>query len=464
MRLFKPTQFHYSMFNDNGELLVLNTFTGKLYKVHSKNAKMVNDILQQRNIDENKVPLYSLISEKLLVPSTADEYAYFRSCCSNIIHQSELGLTILPTHQCNCRCVYCYENFNGGIMSSLVQDNLIKFVKNQINRYASLNVSWFGGEPLLAMDVIKKLSQNFINLCRIRKKQYGASITTNGTLLTIEVFRELQKCRVYTYQITIDGTKEIHDAQRPLTTGGSSYDLIIDNLVRIKQTIRVNSFKIFVRINLTKSSLNNIDDYIHTIEELFGDDPRFIIHFNVAGNWGGDRIGGFLDELLTQSDNVSDKIKYSLDKLNSIFPVQNVDNSYRGSFCFSPGCNVGYCNHFTIDTNGQVFKCAQIIRDSIPKIGDLGVYPFVWDEYENSKWVYLASNESVSEKCQKCCLLPTGCYHYNNCIVAQYKNKYTDMLQPSVAECQGPKVKIENYIQELDNNKLYIQLEGGDIN
>ena len=50
------------------------------------------------------------------------------------------------------------------------------------------------------------------------------------------------------------------------------------------------------------------------------------------------------------------------------------------------------------------------------------------------------------------------------CLVAQYKNKYTDMLQPSVAECQGPKVKIENYIQELDNNKLYIQLEGGDIN
>lgn len=460
-KLFKPTQFHYSMFNKNGELLVLNTFTGKLYKVHRKNAKIVNNILKNISIDENKVPLYSLISEKLLVPSTADEYAYFRSCCSDVIHQSELGLTILPTHQCNCRCIYCYENFNSGIMSSLVQDNLSKFVKNQMSRCTSLSVTWFGGEPLLAMDVIKNLSNHFIDLCRITKKQYGASISTNGTLLTVEVFRELQKCRVYTYQITIDGTKEIHDAQRPLATGDSSYDLIINNLVRIKQTIRVNSFKIFMRINLTKSSLNNIDDYLQTIKELFGDDPRFIIHFNVAGNWGGNRIGGFLDELLTQSDNTSDKIKNSLEKLNGIFPIRNVDNSYRGSFCFSSGCNVGYCNHFTIDTNGQVFKCAQTIRDSIPTIGDLGVYPFEWDEYENSKWIHLASNENIAEKCKKCYLLPTGCYRDNNCIVAKYKNRYTDMQQSSFAECQDPKVKIENYIQELDNNKQYIQLEGG---
>lgn len=464
MKMFKPTQFQYSMLNDNGELLVLNTFNGKLYKVLSQNAHMINGILKKSSIGENEIQLPSLVSEKLLVPSTADEYAYFRSFCSNIIHQSALALTILPTHQCNCRCVYCYENFNSGIMSSLVQENLIELVKKQISRCASLSVSWFGGEPLLAIDVIKNLSNQFIDLCKILKKQYGASITTNGTLLTLEVFRELQKCRVYTYQITIDGTKEIHDAQRPLTTGNSSYELIISNLIRIKQTIRIDSFRILLRINLTKSSLNNIDDYIKTINELFGNDPRFIIHFNVAGNWGGNRIGGFLDELLTQSDNVSDRIKNSLGVMKGGFLTHNVDNSYRGSFCFSAGCNVGYCNHFTIDANGKVFKCAQTIRDDIPKIGDLGIDPFEWDEYENSKWINLANNESIDEKCIKCCLLPTGCYRYNNCIVAQYKSRYKDMMQSNITECQGPKAKIENYIQELDNNNQYILLEGGAVN
>lgn len=460
-KFFKPTQFHYSMFNNNGELLVLNTFTGKLYKVHSKNAKVVSSILQHKRIDENEIPLHSLIAEKLLVPDNADEYAYYRSSCSGTIHQPDLGLTVLPTHQCNCRCVYCYENFNSDIMSRLVQSNLVEFVKNEISRCTSLSIAWFGGEPLLAMSVIEDLSNHFIDLCRIRKKQYGASITTNGTLLTLETFRILQKCRVYTYQITIDGTKEVHDAQRPLTTGKSSYDLIIDNLLKIKQTIRVNSFKVFLRINLTKSSLDSIDEYIKTIEGLFGDDPRFIIHFNVAGNWGGSRIGEFLDELLTQSDNVSDKIKCSLDKLSYILPTQNIDKSYWGSFHFSPGCDVGFSRHFTIDTDGKVFKCAQTIRDHIPAIGNFGVSPLEWDEYEYSKWMHLAGDDSVPEECQKCHLLPTGCYQDHNCIVARYKSKYTEETQTSVTKCQRSKTKTENYMQELDRNKQYIQLEGG---
>ena len=54
-----------------------------------------------------------------------------------------------------------------------------------------MRVEWFGGEPLLCMDVIENLSKHFIDICRKAHKGYTAAITTNGYLLDLETFRKL---------------------------------------------------------------------------------------------------------------------------------------------------------------------------------------------------------------------------------------------------------------------------------
>ena len=81
-------------------------------------------------------------------------------------------------------------------MSVTVQDNIIEFVKKNIYRYKDMRVEWFGGEPLLCMDIIEKLSASFIEICRKAHKGYSAGITTNGYLLSFETFKTIYNNKV----------------------------------------------------------------------------------------------------------------------------------------------------------------------------------------------------------------------------------------------------------------------------
>jgi uncharacterized protein len=72
-------------------------------------------------------------------------------------------LIFLVTEQCNFRCTYCYENFEKGKMSDDVIEGVIKYVEKRGPQLKNLNVHWFGGEPLLALDVIEKLSNQMLD-------------------------------------------------------------------------------------------------------------------------------------------------------------------------------------------------------------------------------------------------------------------------------------------------------------
>lgn len=68
-------------------------------------------------------------------------------------------------------------------------------------------MSWFGGEPLLALDIIKYMSEKFINYCGENKIGYSSDIVTNGTLLTKETADILASIGVSSVHINLYGTK-----------------------------------------------------------------------------------------------------------------------------------------------------------------------------------------------------------------------------------------------------------------
>ena len=197
-----------------------------------------------------------------------------------------LHLNILTTEECNFRCTYCYEAFARGTMSEDTQMQLIRFVEEKIGMRDGLIVSWFGGEPLEGIEVIRRLSLAFMNICKQKKKVYFAGITTNGYLLTEEIVRELKKYHVVEYQITLDGLPEDHDKQRVLKDGSGSAERIIENLRNIKNNIHSNSIRITLRTNFTKSMLVNAKKFIDFLQENFLNDPRFGIFWQVAEDYG----------------------------------------------------------------------------------------------------------------------------------------------------------------------------------
>lgn len=141
-------------------------------------------------------------------------------------------LYVMPTLDCNFSCVYCYEGKRHGRMTVEVQDALVRFVKDQYREapYKELKIVWYGGEPLLCVDIIERLSEFFISFCDEKGIEYYASVISNMSLATEDMQKRLERCRVWCMMATLDGIGETHERTRRSCNGKPSYDLITEHI------------------------------------------------------------------------------------------------------------------------------------------------------------------------------------------------------------------------------------------
>lgn len=182
-----------------------------------------------------------LKKHEIVVDKNADaDYLLERQFLENQISFSTetVDLVLVPTLACNFNCSYCFEtNRTSGKMSDEKIDQLITFIKKH-KLAKKISITWFGGEPLLALNVIEKI------LSKIRQESnlelVNHSIITNGyyfTGKTIEVFKENHLDNI---QISIDGKKERHDAiKKQKNTLQGTYDVIISNIDKIVEKLLV---------------------------------------------------------------------------------------------------------------------------------------------------------------------------------------------------------------------------------
>ena len=114
-------------------------------------------------------------------------HAQIASTLSNRTQQ----LIILPTERCNFRCTYCYEDFLIGKMKEPVQLSIERFMGRRIPELSELSIHWFGGEPLLAKQVVLRLSARASELCDEHGVSLIGGLTTNAYVLTPDLFEEL---------------------------------------------------------------------------------------------------------------------------------------------------------------------------------------------------------------------------------------------------------------------------------
>ena len=175
---YKTSMFNF-IFQADDELILFNALEGlsSACRVDSKHRDEVRELLRPGNkvIDASlsNENIVSLIRKGYLVEEDIDEKQKREALYTDIIDGSAsiLRLIILPTEQCNYRCKYCYESFKKGKMPQDIQESVIKYVRKNIGRYSGLRVSWFGGEPLLAMDVIEHISINLMDICRKARRK-----------------------------------------------------------------------------------------------------------------------------------------------------------------------------------------------------------------------------------------------------------------------------------------------------
>ena len=201
-----------------------------------------------------------------------------------------VSLTICPTMGCNFDCPYCFENHRSGMMTAEVQEDVISLAGRMLDAFGAkeLFITWFGGEPLLAVEVIEKLSKRLVALAEEKGASYRADIITNGYLFTQNVADILEKCRVQTAQITLDGLGAAHDATRHLAGGGPTFERITQNLRALKLPFRVS-----IRHNVYAGNADQIEplhDFVETLAKESGND---IVYYAspVSGNDAAEKRG-----------------------------------------------------------------------------------------------------------------------------------------------------------------------------
>ena len=134
-------------------------------------------------------------------------------------------------HTCNLNCSYCFASqgkYHGerAIMSYEVGKQALDFLIASSGKRRNLEVDFFGGEPLMNWETVKRLVAYAREQEKLHGKHFRFTLTTNGMLLDDDVIDFCNR-EMHNVVLSLDGRKEIHDRLRVDYAGNGSYDRIV---------------------------------------------------------------------------------------------------------------------------------------------------------------------------------------------------------------------------------------------
>ncbi len=301
-----------------------------------------------------------------------------------------LVLTINPTLSCNFSCIYCFEQEHSSVtMSDDVENKIIRFIQHHQSA-KSLDITWFGGEPLLAFDRIVSLTQKM----RALGLDYKAHIITNGYLLSGKIMAQFGDLAISSVQVTLDGLAPVHNKRRHLKSGGFTFNRIINNIDVFKA--KYPSINVSVRVNIDNT---NKDDFVG-VYELFA--KRNYPNFQV--------YPAFVQDLAGRSDSkdIMDRTQ-QIEFLKSLRRQCNIDIPVFFPKSKRYECSVRNSNSLVIGPSGELYKCWNDVGDESRIVGNVDGSV----RNQNLLLRYLVGADPFEDpKCKSCILLPVcggGC-------------------------------------------------------
>ncbi|MFV9510433.1 radical SAM protein [Tepidibacillus sp. LV47] len=400
MKRYVPSRFNAIAHTDNNGLVLYNSYTGAIASFSEEEKGEILLALKREGIKgELSDPLKRLVESGFLVPDHVNEDMRAKFLHQSLHRTDQMHLVLFPTEECNFRCTYCYETFPRGKMDDDTIEGLKKYVEQNASRLNLLSISWLGGEPLLAIDVIEELSKSFLDTVEKYGIDYTADISTNGYFLTDDVFKKLLNWKIRRFMITIDGLEPIHDQRRHLLGGGKTFSRIIDHLKNIKDSNE--EFEITIRVNFDENNLPAMPELISFLSEHFSEDKRFGIFFRPVGRWGGvndDQIPVCMNG--RRDEKIWELTKLSLEKGLKMSSI--IENSLlpTGSVCYA-----AKPYSLVVGSNGKLYKCSIAFEDEKNQIGQIyrdGSIKIDYDKF--AFWV--TSGEENDSVCQSCFYRP----------------------------------------------------------
>lgn len=361
-----------------------------LYNTITNKFVVLSDAIKEALKCETVSPLsLKLESNNYLVKDDVDEKQMIESlfvqrCFSSKVYQ----LTLNTSLDCNLCCWYCYETHakKTNMSLELVKNILLHLeIKSQADPFKILELSFFGGEPLLNYKAIKALLEGVKMLSERFDFDIHLTFVTNGTLINQKYVELLKEFKVR-FQITIDGNKDTHNNTRKYKSkllGTDSYGRIMDNLKLLNE--QEAEFYFIVRVNYETDTLKSISKLMADLEFL--DKRRTALSLHRV--W---------QHKATEEDSalLIDAINYinSMGFVVSTFPLAtNLENCYADNY-----------NQAIINYDGNVYKCtARDFSSEQPsgKLNSLGLIEW------NAPLLLDRLALDIPQKCKDCLLLPS---------------------------------------------------------
>ncbi|MCK9639721.1 MAG: radical SAM protein [Prolixibacteraceae bacterium] len=235
------------------QFYVVNLLSGNADLLSEEEAKALLVGEQEQN---GNPELMKDLAEKGYLVTAENENKLYRNRYFDFVDQrgdEEVQLFFVPNYSCNFSCSYCYQDEYTNPHQSATPE-LIKaffeYVRKELpNRRKYLTI--FGGEPLLNTPhqrelialMVEKSNEAGIDIC----------VVTNGYYLE-NYIELLSKGKIREIQITLDGTKKIHDQRRFLKGGSPTFEPIVRGI----DAALAAGFPVNLRMVIDKQNIENL--------------------------------------------------------------------------------------------------------------------------------------------------------------------------------------------------------------
>ncbi|MBO5852305.1 MAG: thioether cross-link-forming SCIFF peptide maturase [Clostridia bacterium] len=175
------------------------------------------------------------------------------------------ALCLHVAHDCNLACKYCFAcegEYHGpkGLMSYEVGKMALDYLIDHSGTRKNLEVDFFGGEPSLNFEVVKRLVAYGRSRENDTGKNFRFTYTTNGIILNDEIMDFCNK-EMSNVVLSLDGRKEVNDRMRVNRGGAGSYDTIVPKFQKFIEKRGGNDY--YIRGTYTRFNKDFAADILH---------------------------------------------------------------------------------------------------------------------------------------------------------------------------------------------------------
>ena len=362
----------------------------------SRGSSVLMSTTMLRALEEGTLPpadQETLVRLGMLVPDPDAEREAMRLAIDDANLRSSVSSAMVVLNlDCNLACSYCYE---GGLkgrryMTSATAGLLAEVLeRDHVGRGMSINLAFYGGEPLMSTDLIGAISSRLRASTAEAGTDFSFTLVTNGTLLTRKTVDMLRPLGLKGAKITLDGPRENHDRFRPFISGKGSYDSIIGNLREVCDLIGISVGGNFTRDNYRQFPLL-LDDLLR--EGLTPERIASIQFAPVTKSRGDYPLPEFNDGCAATDEQW-------FMEATSFLREEILKRGYRTRRMAPAPCMIESSHDMVVNYDGTLFKCPAFLGRPEMAIGSLseGIGDYA-DSHGLELW--------KTDECLDCAYLP----------------------------------------------------------